>query len=55
MKKNLILEVLNKHKDKQVNLASSAARELLATEIEAVLQQNEQIIEIQRALYRGEG
>ena len=34
---DLILEVLDRHKDKQVNLASSAARELLATEIEAVL------------------
>ena len=55
MIKDLILKVLDRHKDRQVNLSSVASRELLATEIEAVLKQNEQIIEIERELYRGEG
>jgi hypothetical protein len=55
IRKDLILNVLDKHKDKQLNLASASARELLATEIEAKLIQNEQIIEIEQELYRGEG
>ena len=55
MRIDLILEVLDKHKDKQLNLGSSAARKLLAKEIESKLIQNEQIIEIERELYRGEG
>ena len=53
--KHLILKVLNRHKSSQTNLASKSAREMIATEIEAVLQQNEQIKEIERELYRGEG
>ena len=55
IRKDLILNVLDKHKDEQLNLASASARELLATEIEAKLIQNEQIIEIEQELYRGEG
>ena len=55
MMKHLILEVLDKYKDKQLNLGSEAARENLAIEIEAKLIQNEQIKQIERALYRGEG
>ena len=53
--KHLIKEVLDKYKDKQINLGSETAREHLATEIESVLIQNEQIIKIERELYRGEG
>tara|TARA_R110000824_G_scaffold76691_1_gene194258 strand:- start:3686 stop:3850 length:165 start_codon:yes stop_codon:yes gene_type:complete len=53
--KHLILKVLDRYKDKQLNLGSEAARENLASEIEAVLIQNEQVRQITRALYRGEG
>ena len=53
--KHLIKEVLDKYKNKQINLGSETAREHLATEIEAKLIQNEQIIQIERELYRGEG
>ena len=53
--KHLILEVLDKYKDKQLNLGYEVARENLAIEIEAKLIQNEQIIKIERELYRGEG
>jgi hypothetical protein len=53
--KYLIKKVLDKYKDKQLNLGSEAARENLAIEIEAKLIQNEQIIKIERELYRGEG
>ena len=35
--KHLIREVLDKHKDSQINLGAEAAREQLASEIEAVL------------------
>lgn len=35
--KHLIREVLDKHKDSQINLGSEAAREQLASEIEEVL------------------
>jgi len=53
--KHLILKVLDKYKDKQLNLGSKSARENLASEIEAKLIQNKQIRQIERALYRGEG
>ena len=55
MIKDLILKVLDRHKNGQFNMGSDSAREILATEIEAVLKQNEQIITIRRELYRGEG
>ena len=55
MIKDLILKVLDRHKNGQFNMGSNSAREMLAAEIEAVLKQNEQIIEIERELYRGEG
>ena len=44
--KHLILKVLDRYKDRQINLGS---------EIEAVLIQNEQVRQIQRELYKGEG
>ena len=53
--KQLILDVLSRFKSTQTNLESIAARELLATEIEKALVQNEQIRKIERELYRGEG
>ena len=53
IRKDLILNVLDKHKDKQLNLASASARELLATEIEAKLIQNEQIQTNQRTKFMG--
>jgi len=53
--KHLIEEVLNRHRNGQFNMGSESARKMLAAEIEAVLQQNKQIIEIERELYRGEG
>ena len=53
--KHLILEVLDKYKDKQLDLSSDDIRKQIASEIEAVLKQNEQIIEIERELYHGEG
>ena len=36
-------------------MASKSAREMLATEIEAVLIQDEQVRQITRELYKGEG
>ena len=53
--KHLILEVLDKYKDKQLDLSSDDIREQIASEIEAKLIKNEQIRQIERALYRGEG
>ena len=57
--KHLILKVLDRYKDRrwqdQINLGSEVDREKLASEIEAVLIQNEQVRQITRALYRGEG
>ena len=53
--KHLILEVLDKYKDKQLDLSSDDIREQIASEIEDKLIQNEQIRQIERALYRGEG
>ena len=57
--KHLILKVLDRYKDRrwqdQINLGSEVDREKLASEIEATLMQNEQIRQIERALYRGEG
>ena len=53
--KHLIEKVLNRYRNGQFNMGSESARKMLAAEIEAVLQQNEQIIEIERELYRGEG
>ena len=53
--KHLIEEVLNRHRNGQFNLGSESARKMLVAEIAAVLQQNKQIIEIERELYRGEG
>jgi hypothetical protein len=53
--KHLIEKVLNRHRNGQFNMGSESARKMLAAEIEAVLQQNKQIIEIERELYRGEG
>ena len=38
--KEIIKSVLDKHKDNQINLGSAAAREQLASEIEAVLIQS---------------
>ena len=35
--KHIILKVLDRHKDGQLNMSSKSAREMLATEIEAVL------------------
>ena len=34
--KHIILKVLDRHKDSQFNMSSKSAREMLATEIEAV-------------------
>ena len=53
--KHIILKVLNRHKDSQFNMASDSAREMLATEIEAVLIQDEQIRLLTKELYKGEG
>jgi len=53
--KHLIKKVLDRHKSGQFNMESDAAREMLATEIEAVLIQNEQIRKITKELYKGEG
>ena len=57
--KHLILKVLDRYKDRrwqdQINLGSEVDREKLASEIEAVLILNEQVRQITRALYRGEG
>ena len=53
--KHLIKKVLDKHKNGQFNMGSESAREMLATEIEAVLLQNEQVRKLQRELYKGEG
>ena len=41
--KHIILKVLDRHKNSQFNMCSDSAREMLATEIEAVLIQDEQI------------
>ena len=46
---------MNRHKDSQFNMSSKSAREMLATEIEAVLIQDEQVRQITRELYKGEG
>ena len=40
--RHLIKKVLDRHKNGQFNMGSESAREMLATEIEAVLIQNEQ-------------
>jgi hypothetical protein len=53
--KHLIKKVLDRHKSGQFNMESDAAREMLATEIEAVLIQNEQVRKITKELYKGEG
>ena len=53
--KHIILKVLNRHKDSQFNMGSKSAREMLATEIEAVLIQDEQIRLLTKELYKGEG
>jgi hypothetical protein len=53
--KHLIKKVLDRHKNGQFNMGSESAREMLATEIEAVLIQNEQVRKLQRELYKGEG
>jgi len=53
--KHLIKKVLDRHKNGQLNMSSESAREMLATEIEAVLIQNEQVRKLQRELYEGEG
>jgi len=53
--KHLIKKVLDRHKNGQFNMGSESAREMLATEIEAVLIQNEQVRKLQRELYEGEG
>ena len=55
MRKDLILRVLERYQDRNIDFGSKNQREQLAAEIEAVLLQNEQIIEIERELYRGEG
>ena len=53
--KHLIKKVLDRHKSGQFNMESDAAREMLAVEIEAVLIQDEQIKQITKELYKGEG
>jgi len=53
--KHIILKVLDRHKNGQFNMDSDSAREMLATEIEAVLIQDEQIRMITKELYKGEG
>ena len=53
--KHIILKVLNRHKNGQFNMGSEAAREMLATEIEAVLISNEQVRKLQRELREGAG
>ena len=53
--KHIILKVLDRHKDSQFNMSSKSAREMLATEIEAVLIQDKQVKQIARELYKGEG
>ena len=53
--KHIILKVLDRHKDGQLNMSSKSAREMLATEIEAVLIQDEQLRIITKELYKGEG
>ena len=53
--KHLIKKVLDRHKSGQFNMESDAAREMLATEIEAVLIQDEQIRLLTKELYKGEG
>ena len=53
--KYIILKVLDRHKSGQFNMESDAAREMLATEIEAVLIQDEQIRLLTKELYKGEG
>ena len=53
--KHIILKVLNRHKDGQFNMGSESGREMLATEIEAVLISNEQVRKLQRELREGEG
>ena len=53
--KHIILKVLDRHKDCQFNMGSKSAREMLATEIEAVLIQDEQLRIITKELYKGEG
>ena len=53
--KHIILKVLDRHKDGQLNMSSISAREMLATEIEAVLIQDKQIRLLTKELYKGEG
>lgn len=53
--KHLIKKVLDRHKSGQFNMESDAAREMLATEIEAVLIQDKQIGLLTKELYKGEG
>ena len=53
--KHIILKVLDRHKNGQFNMDSDSAREMLATEIEAVLMQDEQLRLITKELYKGEG
>jgi len=53
--KHIILKVLDRHKSGQFNMGSDSAREMLATEIEAVLIQDKQIGLLTKELYKGEG
>ena len=53
--KHLIKKVLDRYKNRQINLGSESARENLASEIEAVLIQDKQVGKLQRELYKGEG
>ena len=53
--KHLIKKVLDRHKSGQFNMGSDSAREMLATEIEAVLIQDEQLRLLTKELYKGEG
>tara|TARA_Y100001963_G_scaffold110585_1_gene152914 strand:+ start:1503 stop:1667 length:165 start_codon:yes stop_codon:yes gene_type:complete len=53
--KHLIKKVLDRYKDRQINLGSESAREHLASEIEVVLIQDKQVRKLQRELYKGEG
>ena len=51
----IFINVLDRYKNGQTNLDSKAAREMIAAEIEAVLISNEQVKQITRDLYKGEG
>ena len=53
--KYFIKKVLDRYKNGQENLTSESIRNRLSVEIEAVLISNEQVKQITRDLYKGEG